>query len=373
MIPMSDNEKLQRCLIVLFSFFSLIFVVDGGNLRRKQQNFADQFPSLDDTLNMAKLSKLVYHFRHENDTYCQNYSSADGVKCEWYMHNYELGTQVMIVSNRKHRYVAVVFAGTDDIRTSLEDVNVGQKPFGNNSTIYLNDSIRVHSGFDNAVFLKGVWDEISSRMKRLLLTHPFARIFTTGHSLGAANSVLTATALSLEGHSVSSINFGCPKTGNEEWRQYFNSTSPLKSKLRIWRVVLGWDLIPRLPDLFYHAGHTIQIWEVKTKGTNSSLQVEAYYEHYGDSSQDYAGAPSGWNAKPHFIAPGALMSHFMSKYLDHVDDLHRMKVWIDDFKKEEYDPIIYDDDEYVNPPDDLYQLEYETIPMEKEVRRVETA
>jgi hypothetical protein len=57
--------------------------------------------------------------------------------------------------------VAVVFTGTDDIRTSLEDVDVTQKPFGNNSSIYLNNDVRVHPDFDNAVFLHGIWDVIS--------------------------------------------------------------------------------------------------------------------------------------------------------------------------------------------------------------------
>lgn len=333
----------------------------GGESRigiDKKPDFANEFPSLEDTLHMAKLSKLVYHFRHEDDGYCQSYSSADGINCEFYMHNHNLGTQLMIVSNRKQRYIAVVFAGTDDIRTSLEDANVAQKPFGNNSTISLIGDVRVHAGFDNAVFLDGIWDEITARLKRLLWTHPLARIFTTGHSLGAANSILTATALSLEGHRVSSINFGCPKTGNQNWRNYFNGTSPLKAKLRIWRVVLGWDLIPRLPDLFYHAGHTIQIWGSDSlKNSTTDLKVEAYYEHYGDSSLDYAGAPSGWNAKPHFFAPGALMSHFMTKYVDHLEALQDIAIWVDEFKKEEFTPIKYDDDQYVDPPDDLYRAE----------------
>jgi hypothetical protein len=356
---MFSSQNWKKCLILMSCFCWLMLGVNSSNATKKKQDYANQFPSLQDTLHMAKLSKLVYHFRHEDDDYCQNYPSVDGVKCEFYVHNHLLGTQVMIVSNRKHRYVAVVFAGTDDIRTSLEDVDVTQKPFGNNSTIYLNNDVQVHAGFDNAVFLHGIWEEISSRIERLLRTHPLAHIFTTGHSLGAANSILAATALSLEGHQVTSINFGCPKTGNQNWRQYFNGASPLKKKLRLWRVVLGWDLIPRLPDLFYHAGHTIQIWGSDTKkNSTSDLQVEAYYEHYGDSSLEYAGAPSGWNAKPHFIAPGALMSHFMTKYIEHLEALENMTLWVDAFKKDGIDPIAYDDDTYIDPPDDLYQAEY---------------
>jgi hypothetical protein len=145
----------------------------------------------------------------------------------------------MLVSNSRQRYFAVVFAGTDDLRTSLEDVDIMEKRFGNNSTISLLDpDIKVHAGFDNAVF-SGIFDEVSSRLRSLSSSHPLYRIWTTGHSLGAANSVLTATALALKGHHVTSINFGCPQTGNKVWHDYFNTTSPLKNRLGIWRVVLG--------------------------------------------------------------------------------------------------------------------------------------
>lgn len=192
-----------------------------GSLRSRNElvngnsgkNFANQFPSLADTLEMAKLSKLVYHFRHENDEYCASYKTKDGIVCEFYTHNHLLGTQVLIVSNRKKRYIAVVFAGTDDIRTSLEDAHLSFKPFGNNATISLpNKDIKVHSGFDNAVFKHNLWEDIDSRFEALKKTHPFSRIFTTGHSLGGANSILVGTALSIKGYKVTTINFGCPKT-----------------------------------------------------------------------------------------------------------------------------------------------------------------
>ncbi|KAL3928143.1 MAG: hypothetical protein SGBAC_012772 [Bacillariaceae sp.] len=310
--------------------------------------FANQFPSLEETLWMAKLSKLAYEFRHEDENYCQTFQPADGTKCEWYDHNKLLGTQVLIVSNKVHKYIAVVFAGTDDIRTSLEDAHATQKPFGNNSTISLPEGIKVHSGFDNAIFLHGIWEQISSRIKRLKMRHPFFRIYSTGHSLGGANSLLTAAALNLQGHKITSISFGCPQTGNKLWSQFFNTTSPTKNKLAIWRVVLGWDLVPRLPDFFFHAGHTIQLWKNSTNVTS----VESYFEHYGNEALHYAGAPPGWSAKPHFIGPDALTSHFMTKYIDHLEELSNSDTWVHEFKRST-DPIDSDDD--VNPenPDAL--------------------
>jgi hypothetical protein len=189
----------------------------------------------------------------------------------------------MLVSNSRKKYLAVVFAGTDDLRTSLEDMDIAKKAFGNNDTVYLDDpEVKIHAGFDKAVF-SGAFAQLSKRLKRLQSRHPsYQKVYTTGHSLGAANSILTATAFASQGHTVTSINFGCPRTGNHAWRDYLNSTSPLNSRLGIWKVVLGWDLVPRLPELFDHVGHTIQIWSEeheKYDKHNSSRLVECYYRH----------------------------------------------------------------------------------------------
>jgi hypothetical protein len=323
------------------------------------EDFANKFPSLQDSVEMARLSKLVYHFKHEEDDYCANFSNSDGVQCEWYFHNMKLGTQVLLVSNHRQRYFAVVFAGTDDLRTSLEDVDICKIPFGNNSTISLDDPrIKVHAGFDNAVFSDGLWEEISSRLLRLTRRHPLYRIWTTGHSLGAANSVMTATALASKGYHVTALNFGCPQTGNKAWHNYFNTTSPVKNRLAIWRVVLGWDLVARLPEFFYHAGHTIQLWSEdhqKYDKHNPNL-VEAYYEHYGEAKLGYAGVPTGWSSKPYAWMPGALTYHFIAKYVEDMEHLAEMNIWVDSFKA--LQPVGYDDDIYDEPPDDWYGAEY---------------
>ena len=162
--------------------------------------------------------------------------------------------------------------------------------------------------------------------------------------------------------------------------------------LDIWRVVLGWDLVPRLPELFHHVGHTIQIWNDKEKKTltygysenddevggkswvedSSSMllqqqhnTVEAYYQHYGNYSLGYAGAPMGWSSKAYPWMPNALWSHSITKYIDHLELLHtkqqeqdegadfegeeKMDYWVTNFKSAS-DSI--DDDDYWEPPDD---------------------
>ena len=98
--------------------------------------FSEVFPSWNDVVSMAHLSHLVYDFRSVVDFTCANFTSfatkneTNDLSCHWYTHDYNLGTQVLLVSNKKEKYIAVVFAGTDDIRTSLEDTNILTKQFG---------------------------------------------------------------------------------------------------------------------------------------------------------------------------------------------------------------------------------------------------
>jgi predicted lipase len=262
------------------SIWLLVVAANGSNI---QSHLADSFPSIEETLEMAQLSRVVYHFKRQNETYCASFNELPHVHCEWYHHDIDLGTQVMLVSNSRKKYLAVVFAGTDDFRTSLLDADLLMKPFGDNDTVHLEDPmIKVHEGFDNAVFNHALWNEISSRLEHLIRKYRRYRLWTTGHSLGAAAALFTATALAKQGHTVTSINFGCPQTGNEAWRDYFNATSPLKDRLGVWRVVQGWDLVPRLPSEFFsHIGHTIQIWSENHHkyDKHSPNQIEAYYQH----------------------------------------------------------------------------------------------
>ena len=339
--------NLCRLLVYCFIFLpSTVCLVETESHVR-----ARLIPSLKDVVEMARLSKIVYDFKGKNETYCDSFQLNE-VRCHWYHHDKGVGTQVLLVSNIRAAYIAVVYAGTDDLRTSLEDADIFMKPFGNNRTIRVeNQAVKVHAGFNNAIFTNGLWDEISSRLEALIRDYPHYQVWTTGHSLGAANSILTAVALAKEGHSVASINFGCPQTGNEAWYKFVNSLPNTK----IWRVVLGWDLVARMPDLFWHVGHTLQIWGENHHKYDklSPDNVEAYYQHYGNSSLGLAGVPPGWWAKPYAWIPGALSSHFVEKYLDNLLGLYKENKWVSAFRPVE---TSLDDDEWANPPDDEYRL-----------------
>lgn len=315
---------------------------------RKNQQF--EFPSTEHVLEMAQLSHLVYLMKHGSD--CNATSTATGqpiippaLNCHFYQHDLHQGTQVLVVSHPVKKYLAVVFAGTDDIRTTVADGDIYLKPFGGGGTD--DDPLiagRVHAGFDNAVFQHGLADELLGIVEQHL--QPDYRLFTSGHSLGAADAVLLATDMVLlkEEWNVTSINFGCAKIGNSLWMDAVNNLVP---RLQVWRLVLGWDLVPRLPSYpFEHVGHTIQM---------NGNETKVYYHHNGNATLGFAGVPLTWGATPYIWVPGAMASHRMVKYLEHLQDI-QSQFSLEKFETVDDAPIKDDDDFYINPPDDVIMM-----------------
>lgn len=208
----------------------------------------------------------------------------------------------MLIVSRTHanpelEYIAIIYAGTDDFRNALTDTNIRTQVFGPQGTDgedvepFVSSDIRVHAGFNNAVFSHGLYDAVRDTVLEVKRRTPHLRILTTGHSLGAADAILTAVALKVElansTEPIVSVNFGCPKTGNGAWRAFVNSLPGLG----IWRVVRGVDLIPRMPGVrFHHVGHTVQL---------DRKEAGAYWLHNGDHDLGYRGVPLGWNGTYH--------------------------------------------------------------------------
>lgn len=294
----------------------------------------------------------------------------NGTICLHYSHDYTLGTQVLIVRSTLYNYVAVAYAGTDDWKTALTDGDILTSEFGpsssfvnstnNNSTSTneeknknekiksvfkgLPDGVRVHRGFNSNVFDSEDFVKVLNCVKSARLggkcdgsttsdVGPMASvpspILTTGHSLGAANSVLLGAALHLiyPTESIRSINFGCPKVGNTDWSFYINSLQPPDKKIpsssqqqkqysgtfEVFRFVNKIDIVPRLPELpvLIHVGHTLQM--------SIGGDIRAYYDHIGNESLGYAGVEMGWEASAFAFLPGALDSHPMSHYNEYLD------------------------------------------------------
>uniref|UniRef100_A0A7S2PYQ6 Fungal lipase-type domain-containing protein n=1 Tax=Skeletonema marinoi TaxID=267567 RepID=A0A7S2PYQ6_9STRA len=378
------------------------------------------FPNTEIVLDMARLSYAVYHLRKKVsscDSLIYNDTTKNGTQqelpsdvfkrllpnetsCLYYNHDYSLGRQVLIVRNTAKNYVAVAYAGTDDWRTALSDgeilteafgprpadnntnvPSIGGKHGGNISSIFdsVPSKVRVHSGFNNDVFANAGFSTVLQCVSsgrhggncdgkktdnNIQTTQPY-RLYTTGHSLGAASSVILGAALHLTypSEKIQSVNFGCPKQGNLEWSAWIDTLQPNynpshpgsglvdhRGTFEMFRFVNKIDLVPRLPDPLYfqHAGHTLQM----STGGN----VKAYYDHIGNGDLDFAGVPYGWGAAPYVFLPGAIASHMCTHYLDYLHDyLPNTTSYVVNF--ELVDNNTRSDDE-INPPDDkAYSIE----------------
>lgn len=104
---------------------------------------------------------------------------------------------------------------------------------------------------------------------------------------------------------VTMINFGGPRVGNENFKDW----SEQKSNLAVWRYVYEYDLVARVPPntfSFDHAGHTFQIWE----GCYSSV----YYHHVGNDGV-YEGVPWYWYCKYMVITYARYLNLFIILYV----------------------------------------------------------
>ncbi|KAL7549372.1 hypothetical protein ACHAWF_012641 [Thalassiosira exigua] len=260
----------------------------------------------------------------------------EGAKCLLYSHDRSLGTQVLIARSELRDYVAVAYAGTDDWRTALLDGDVLTSDFGPKPAVDDADGsrarddvdsifekvppgVRVHRGFNSAVFDRdgfravsdcvararagGRCDDVDGAGDSAQPSKPH-RLLTTGHSLGAADSVLLGAALHLAHptETIRSINFGCPKIGNTRWSYWMDSLQPDGARaiddggeeklgsFTVFRFVNKIDIVPRLPEFeFGHAGHTLQM--------SVGGDVKAYYDHLGNEDIGYAGVPFGWEGE----------------------------------------------------------------------------
>lgn len=331
----------------IFVYFLLCCLLESGSCRLSSPSVQDArnldethvtkaiFPSINDTMLLSRISKQIYDFRDDLAT-CEAISPKLG--CEFTCHLFERDeqdTEVVVVSHEKSKLLSVVFRGTVDLQNFVTDAKILTRPFcvpRDTSVANLSNSndgkshsrssmscdefsentVRVHEGFYNSVFSDGLYHRILKSVQDVKVKHPEYRVITTGHSMGAAASVLTAVALQTDTsfsseEDITSINFGCPQIGNEEWYNWVNSLRP---NLSIWRYVHQHDIVTRLPAIrFWHVGHTLQM---------DADMIRAYYLHYGSTQN--AGVPHGWEVYSLISSPIGTYEHLMTHYVNYLED-----------------------------------------------------
>jgi len=114
----------------------------------------------------------------------------------------------------------------------------------------------VHEGFYTAY--EAVKDQMMNGLTTLTDTYPHVPIYITGHSLGAALSILAAVDIAdnFPDNELYMYNYGDPRVGNQVFSNFFSTKVP-----NVWRVVNRDDPVPHLPFVwlnFYHV--PTEVW-----------------------------------------------------------------------------------------------------------------
>eukprot|EP00586_Coscinodiscus_wailesii_P015499 CAMPEP_0172490324 /NCGR_PEP_ID=MMETSP1066-20121228/20688_1 /TAXON_ID=671091 /ORGANISM="Coscinodiscus wailesii, Strain CCMP2513" /LENGTH=262 /DNA_ID=CAMNT_0013258725 /DNA_START=387 /DNA_END=1175 /DNA_ORIENTATION=- len=230
----------------------------------------------------------------------------------------------MLASSKSQNYIAIIYEGTNNVKNWAHDLNISLMLLGpaNDPLITTNTTTapgpQVHAGFNEAVFNEGLFDELFSRVKLLSENDSsLTKVIVSGHSLGAANAIITGVAMAFLDPSlnVEVYNYGCPKTGDAAWKKFVDSSCNALGRdgnLAVWRFVYEEDIVPRVPledDKFKHVGHTVQLESVGGAG--------AYYFHYGDQNLRLRGVPRNWESEA-LLSTDSVSSHNIDNYISYM-------------------------------------------------------
>lgn len=170
--------------------------------------------------------------------------------------------QVIVGSNKGN--VVVAFRGTSNLQDFLIDINFPKTREYPKCTGCL-----VHEGFYNSWL--SVRDPVIAEAQRLVKLEPTAKVFVTGHSLGAALAALCAADLGANTNSYGIpiegvYTYGQPRVGNEDFAKFYSNGTRVSWRLTHWR-----DLVPHLPPQDKFVG----IFNFKHSGTEVFYNEDA--------------------------------------------------------------------------------------------------
>jgi predicted lipase len=148
--------------------------------------------------------------------------------------------------------VQVVFRGTvvQELQNWIDDLN-----FAHAIPYPLIPGAFVHSGFYNSWI--SVRDQVVAGIKQVYDVITPSQYYFTGHSLGAAISVLAAFEIgSIVDVPVICYNYGDPRVGDQTFAKYFNQHIDTT-----WRITNQRDIVPHLPPMrlgFWHIA--TEVW-----------------------------------------------------------------------------------------------------------------
>jgi len=186
---------------------------------------------------LAEASTLVY----AGEEFVRSQFIAAGIPEVKFFENQS--TQCYVANNDK--FAIVAFRGSEIWKKRARfDLNEMAADLKTNIDIRLTDweqGGKVHRGFKKA--LDTIWPALRPHIRKL--QGKGCKIFTTGHSLGAALATLCGSRY---GDVQGVYSFGSPRVGNDDFRKNLN--------VKIYRIVNNNDIVPGIPpsNPYVHVG-----------------------------------------------------------------------------------------------------------------------
>ena len=145
-------------------------------------------------------------------------------------------------NNREHQQLVVACRGSANPKNFGTNLKFNLVPATRLSQNYIPDNALVHEGFQSAAV--GLWKELAQPLMKEMEKTPPSSVVFTGHSLGAATSLLTAVHYQASNSGdirPSIITFGGPKLCNSELARHIRNEA--LSKCNILHLVHSSDPI----------------------------------------------------------------------------------------------------------------------------------
>lgn len=189
--------------------------------------------------------------------------------------------------------IYTVIRGTSSILNIIDDIEFRKIPY----ITYPECNCNVHHGFYNsALSIRNKTIEVIRILKKY---YPKYSVIMTGHSLGGAVAQLLGMEIEKEGIKVEIYNFGQPRIGDENYRDFVNSII----NDRLWRFTHYQDMVPHIPPtkgmMFLHSCREVYEDEIGNLKLCSNIDCEdpncanqhSLYETNWDDHHIYLGHP----------------------------------------------------------------------------------
>ncbi|QYX30006.1 lipase family protein [Sphaerospermopsis torques-reginae] len=218
------------------------------------------------SLILAKISSLTYsqEFISEN---IENHTGVENGKVFYLQNDNKWGILVFLATYSK--YSIISFKGTDTINDWKTNLQFFQRENGSEGN--------VHNGFYQAVNKN--WEQLLKEIQKhqdKFNNKQNKEILLTGHSLGGALAIITASRLNSLAEFTGKIKgvytYGAPRVGNKDFKQQY--------KPKHYRFEYGNDPVPSAPSLgFEHTGDKYYLPKNELTIQKNSQCTKAYQLH----------------------------------------------------------------------------------------------